>query len=151
MPGFLLSSSALWKLALAASLVFGDDRGWSIPIELVAEASLDLVFLEPAAAIEKDAIRQIGEGPVPDSAEIGKAVFDKHPPIRGDGILRAAARRPANPSPRETVGCEERRDGNTSWGHKSSRSDVEISGKAAKGNTARAVNHESIPGDAELA
>src|SRR6516225_6646073 len=59
--------------------ILRDNRGRRVQVELVADASLDLVLLEPAAAIEKHAIRQIGERPVPECAEIGEAVFGEDP------------------------------------------------------------------------
>src|SRR5262249_60817316 len=76
--------------------VFRDDGDRGQHIELVAEARLDLVLLKAAAAVEEDARGKVGESPTPYASEIGKTVFGEDPPIIGDGILCAAARRPTN-------------------------------------------------------
>jgi hypothetical protein len=35
--------------------IFGDDRGWRISVEFVAEAALHLVFLQMAVGVEERA------------------------------------------------------------------------------------------------
>jgi hypothetical protein len=89
-------------------LIFGDDRGGTIKVELVIESGLDLVLLDTAVPVEEFARGQKSKIVFPDGAEIGKAVFGKDLPIVGDGILDAAADRPADAGARNVAGGEER-------------------------------------------
>ena len=77
-------------------LIFGDDRVGSEHVELVAEAGLDLVFLQPTVPVKEFVRLQPSQIPIPDSTEIGEAVFRTDRPIVGDGIFDSAADRPAD-------------------------------------------------------
>jgi hypothetical protein len=98
----------------ACGLIFGDDRGRSVQVELVVEANLHLVLLyltAPVQAPAKEAIKigQRGEEIIPDRAPIAIAVFGPNRPIVGDGVLDTAADRPAHAGIREAIRGEKRR------------------------------------------
>ena len=74
-------------------LIFGDDRGGTIKVELVIEAGLDLVLVDLTVPVEECARGQQSKIVFPDAAPIGITIFGKDRPIVGDGILDAAADR----------------------------------------------------------
>ena len=83
-------------------LVFGDDRGESIGIELVAETNLDLIFGQMMVRGHNGVggVEEHKSGMSP----IGIAVFRPRRPIVSDGIFEASANSPAYPGRRGTVG-----------------------------------------------
>jgi hypothetical protein len=77
-------------------LIFGDDWGRTIKVELVIEADLDLVLVDLTVPIKECARGKQPKIVLADAAPIGIAIFGKDRPIVGDGILEAAADRPAD-------------------------------------------------------
>src|SRR3984893_16119669 len=95
--------------------------------------------------------RVAAEKCVVDPAPIGEAIFGAHRPVVGDGILDTAADRPAHAGIREVACATESPERNPRRRYEGGTEDGKVSFEPAKGDTARAVDEEAIPGDTKTA
>jgi len=136
-------------------LVFCDGRRDVPQVEFAIEADLNLVLLDVAVAKvakirENFRERGAAEEHIIEAPPIRVAVFGAHRPIVGDGILDAAADRPAHLAFREVARAKKGRE--VSLADRCAKPVVIVLGvELAKGNTTGGVDEEAVPGETDAA
>src|ERR1035437_320516 len=128
-------------------LVSCDDRAGAIKVELVIESDLDLVLVDLTVPVEECARGQQSKIVFPEAAEIRIAILGKDRPIVGDGILDAAADRPADAGVRKVAVGEER----IATVERPGVCERHVGFEAAERDAAGRVDQGAVPSDAELA